>query len=267
LFSGSAINEKEKEMTDKKKWNIGSMWKKGMPPSIKKKISERAKERYKTREIWNKGRKWSKETRKNISEGKKRAFRQHPELLKKMSRITKERWKNPKFRRLVDRKCTEFWRNHPNLKKEYSIKFRNYFRTHPKALKELLNYGKKSTAHYLKTKQGFSVKSKGEKAIADFLYKNSISYSYEAKPLMFREMICIPDFYLPRYKCFIEFYGGHPKAWKRKVKKNILYKKYKIPYIAITPAELNNLDYFLVKEAEKIKAKVKVHFFLSMTKI
>lgn len=68
----------------RKKWDIGKMWKNGMPLSIRKKISERARERYKTRAIWNKNRKWTKGERRHISEGKKRAFRQKPELLKKI---------------------------------------------------------------------------------------------------------------------------------------------------------------------------------------
>ena len=232
------------------------MWKKGMPAEIRKKISEKAKKRYETREIWNKCKKWSKEVRKRISEGKKKAFQKNPELLKKMSRISKERWKNPAFRKLIDRKCTEFWRNHPYLKKKYSRKFRGYYKTHPEALKALLSYGQKSTKHYLKTKQNFKVKSRGERRIANFLHDNRILCLYESIPLMFKEVICIPDFYLPQYNLFIEFYGGHPKSWKRKVKKNRLYKKYKIPVIGITPAELNNLDYYLLKEAEKLKNSI-----------
>lgn len=253
-----------------KKWSIANLWKgKSMPPAIRKKISERAKERYKKREIWNKNRKWTKEERKNISEGKKAAFKKNPELLKKMSRITKERWKNPEFlrkmskiskerwknpelRKLVDRKCTEFWKSHPNLKKQYSIKFKQYYRTHPEALKALLNYGKKPTEPHLKTKQGFKVRSKGEQEIANFLCKNKILCLYESIPLMFKELICIPDFYLPSFNLFIEFYGGHPRAWKKKVAKNILYKRHKIPVIGITPAELNNLDYYLKKDANKL---------------
>lgn len=240
----------------KKKWSIANLWKgKKMPASIRKKISERAKERYKTRAIWNKNRKWTKVERMHISEGKKRAFQKKPEILRKMSESMKERWKNPKFRHLVDKKCTEFWQNHPNLKKQYSIKFKRYYRAHPDALKALLSYGKKSAEHYLKTKQKFKVKSRGEKTIADFLWLKKVLCLYESLPLMFKETICIPDFYLPTFNLFIEFYGGHPRAWKKKVKKNKLYKKYKIPCIFITPAELNNLDYYLLKEAGKMRSK------------
>src|SRR3989344_1081883 len=131
------------KMKEKGKWNIGNIWKDNkMPIEVRKKISEKAKERYKTR----------------------------------------DGWKNPEYRELVDRKCTEFWQNHPNLKKEYSIKFKKYYRTHPEALKELLSYGEKSTKHYLKTKQNFKVKSKGEKEIADFLHKNKILSLYESIP-------------------------------------------------------------------------------------
>lgn len=252
----------------KGKWNIGNIWKNGMPPAIKKKISERAKERYKTRTIWNKNRKWSKAVRLKISKARKR----NPNLVRQMTLISRARFNNPNFHKLLDRKCTEFWRNHPNLKKEYSIKFRQYYKTHPEALKDLLSYGEKSKSHYLKTKQGFRVKSRGERQIANFLWLAKIICLYESIPLMFSEMICIPDFYLPQENIFIEFYGGHPKSWKRKVKKNKLYKKYKIPCIFITPAELNNLNYYLLKEAEKIKSKpttknFNIHKWIKMVKI
>jgi len=78
----------------------------------------------------------------------------------------------------------------------------------------------------------------------------SILYIFRFIPL------CVPDFYLPKYNThnmtYIEFYGGYPKAWKKKVLKNRLYKAHKIPYIFITPAELRDLQENLVGELGKI---------------
>jgi hypothetical protein len=54
--------------------------------------------------------------------------------------------------------------------------------------------------------------------------------------------LCTPDFQLTKSKIYIEFYGGYPGSWKKKVVKNKLYKKYKIPVISITPSELRDLD-------------------------
>jgi hypothetical protein len=119
-----------------------------------------------------------------------------------------------------------------------------------------MKYGKNSSVPHLKTKQGFLVRSKGEQKIANFLYDNKIKSFYEGKTLMFEKegQICVPDFYLPKSKThkatYIEFYGGYPAAWKKKVMKDKLYKKYKIPCVFITPSELRDLNYYLKGELE-----------------
>ena len=64
---------------------------------------------------------------------------------------------------------------------------------------------------------------------------------------------------------FIEFYGGYYKAWKRKVLKNKLYKKYKIPVIVITPAELGerNFEKKLLREMTRLsRSKISRSFKL-----
>ena len=59
----------------------------------------------------------------------------------------------------------------------------------------------------------------------------------------------IPDFFLRKLNVIVEIYGGHYKAWLRKVKKNHDYRALKIHVISITPSEIWNLDYFLLKQA------------------
>ena len=73
----------------------------------------------------------------------------------------------------------------------------------------------------------------------------------------FKGNICTPDFYIPSWNIFVEFYGGYPLAWKKKVLKNKLYPAHSIPVLGITPAELKNLDYFLLKQGEKL-SKMKI---------
>jgi hypothetical protein len=154
----------------------------------------------------------------------------------------------------IDRTMTKWWREHPNIKKEMSIRAKNLFISNPDKFKKFLRYGKNPASPRFHTKQGFKVRSNGEKVIANFLFKNKIKSQYEAKTLIFKEegQICVPDFWLPKSKThkatYIEFYGGHPKAWKKKVLKNFLYKKHKIPVISITPGELRNLDRYLGRE-------------------
>jgi len=241
---------------------------------------------------WPKGKKPSKETllkisryysnpevREKISGRQKKYFREHPEAKKrfaelsrnynsnpanrkKMSELKKKQYQqNPGLIEKIDRTMTEWWHEHPNIKKERSIAIKNLFIKYPERFKKFLKYGKNPITLYLKTKQGFVVKSKGEQQIANFLFENKIKSLYEAKTLIFEKegQICIPDFYLPKFKTYIEFYGGYPAAWKKKVMKNKLYEKYKIPCIFITPAELRNLDYYLI---DKITSTLFKYFYL-----
>jgi hypothetical protein len=133
-----------------------------------------------------------------------------------------------------------------------SIQAKTLFLKNPEKFKKFIKGGKNSSALHLKTKQGFLVRSHGEQTIANFLYDSKVPSQYESKTLIFKDegQICIPDFYLPKYKIYIEFYGGFPAAWKKKVLKNRLYKKYSIPCIFITPGKLRNLEYYL---REKLK--------------
>ena len=46
-------------------------------------------------------------------------------------------------------------------------------------------------------------------------------------------------------------YLGFPGSWKKKVIKNKLYRKYSVPVIAVTPAELKNLDAAILWELRR----------------
>ena len=191
---------------------------------------------------WPKGRKHTEKEKKEVSKSVKKYF-SNPLSRKKHSIAMR----NPDVVRKIDRARTKWWREHPNIRKEKSIEVRNLFMEHPEKFKKFLKYGSNPALPQFKTKQGFKVRSRGEQTIANFLHDNKIKAFYEKKVLIFKEegQICVPDFWLPHYKTYIEFYGGHPKAWKKKVLKNKLYKKHKIPCIFITPAELRDLEYYL----------------------
>ncbi len=166
----------------------------------------------------------------------KRYYQEHPEIIKK-----------------IDKAITGWWKEHPHIRKERSMKIKALFIKNPDKFKKFTKYGRNPNKLRFKTKQNFLVRSHGEQDIANFLHDNSISSSYESKPIIFKEegQICVPDFYLPKYKMYVEFYGGHPMAWKKKVLKNKLYKRHKVPCIFITPAELRNLKYYLLGELGK----------------
>lgn len=109
------------------------------------------------------------------------------------------------------------------------------------------------------TIRGEQVKSHAEQKIADFLSRNGIRYEYE-RPIevgiwIFREELCKPDFYLPDYDVYIEYWGmkdveeGYKRrdyrakmAWKMKQ-----YERYGVKLLSIYPDNLKNLDWILSK--------------------
>jgi DNA helicase-4 len=54
---------------------------------------------------------------------------------------------------------------------------------------------------------GTPLKSKGEKRIADFFFEHGVEYKYEYPWRTDRGVVIYPDFYLPKLKLFIEYWG------------------------------------------------------------
>lgn len=227
-----------------------------------------------------KGKKLPKETKLKISKSKKAFYRKHPEVAKliaekrslffkthpeanelrkkRVSATLKKMYKeNPKLAKLIDKAVTEWWRNHPNIRKERSIAMKQFFLAHPYDFRKKFMNGKRNPFKAkIKTKQGFKVRSKGEKKIADFLFKHKINCKYESEVLNLDGQICVPDFYLPSYKVFIEYYGGYPGSRTKKVWKNKLYKKYSVHCVFITPGELGDLRKYIFGDLKKWFGKV-----------
>jgi len=218
------------EKRKKIKWSAETIKKRTL--ALKKYYSTNPLERKKV-SVWIKKYYANPQSKEKASKIRKKYYQEHPQAIKEMDRI-----------------ITRWWHEHPNIKKERSIAAKKLFIEHPEKFKKFIQYGNNPNRPRFRTKQGFIVKSRGEQQIANFLANNKIKSDYEKYPLIFKEegQICIPDFYLPSYKIYIEFYGGFPKAWKKKVMKNKLYKKYKIPCIFITPAELRDLNNYLMGE-------------------
>jgi hypothetical protein len=203
--------------------------------------------------VWPKGKKHTSEQKSKISKAMSRYF-SNPSSRLQMSRLKKKQYeKRPELVAEIDREITKWWKEHPHVKKERSEEVRKLFIKSPEKFRKFIKYGNNPSAPVFKTRQGFLVRSRGEQKIADFLSERKIKSAYEGKTLIFEKegQVCVPDFYLPKFKVYIEFYGGYPGAWKKKVMKNKLYKKHKIPCIFITPAELRNLEYYLESELGK----------------
>ncbi len=101
----------------------------------------------------------------------------------------------------------------------------------------------------LKTKRGDNVQSRGEVIIADFLYDNNIKYIYD-KPTrfsFFQPTSIRPDFYLPEYDIYIEYWGmrgnknyDQKTEWKQKI-----YKKHNKKLINLYKEDKNNIPKIL----------------------
>jgi hypothetical protein len=100
------------------------------------------------------------------------------------------------------------------------------------------------------TLQGEEVKSKSEKMIADYFTSNNIKYVYEPR---LRGRYAVPDFYLPDYNVYVEFWGlltvqdawlaqKHEKSMKRKT---AIYHKNNVKCISIYPKNAREVNSIL----------------------
>ena len=116
------------------------------------------------------------------------------------------------------------------------------------------SFGRNGENHYRTphlTLDGDSVKSGGEKLIANYLHDHNIIYEYE-KPVTdySNRKISRPDFYLPEYDLYIEYWGMINTKDKMKRQEYIRGMKWKIAkyhengvkFISIYPEDLQRLD-------------------------
>ncbi|MDR3198042.1 MAG: hypothetical protein LBU34_09270 [Planctomycetaceae bacterium] len=96
----------------------------------------------------------------------------------------------------------------------------------------------------LRTTDGHLVRSRAELLIDNWLYSEEISHAYEKKLPVEEEVYC--DFYLPKGKIYIEFWGleNNDKYQKRKNIKIETYKKYQMNLIEIKDNDIENIDDF-----------------------
>jgi len=114
------------------------------------------------------------------------------------------------------------------------------------------------------TLRGETVRSIGERRIADYFEKNNINYIYEQEArgnaLFFGYKIGNPDFYLPDYGVYVEYWGlvDADDSWTRAryvrnmKRKMAIYYKNRIKFISIYPRNLENLDWIFRKKFRDI---------------
>ncbi len=77
-----------------------------------------------------------------------------------------------------------------------------------------------------RTEGGTAVQSVGEKRIAEFLEAEKIDFVYDARFRIAEGEVIRPDFYLPEYDLYIEYFGmDTPDYLARAEKKKILYQR------------------------------------------
>jgi hypothetical protein len=102
------------------------------------------------------------------------------------------------------------------------------------------------------TKLGEVVRSNSERKIADYFASNGVRYEYE-KPAMNRwgfKRISRPDFYLPDYGVYVEYWGlvnlpnnSARRRYERTLRwKMAQYHKNGIKFISLYPSDLDRLD-------------------------
>ena len=106
------------------------------------------------------------------------------------------------------------------------------------------DFREKFKAEY-RTNDGRYVRSSAELVIANWLFAEGIAYAYEKRVPIKEDVYC--DFYIPKGKIYIEFWGlKDDEAYiKRKEKKIELYKKYNLNLIEIDNDKIGNLDDYL----------------------
>jgi ABC-type glycerol-3-phosphate transport system permease component len=128
------------------------------------------------------------------------------------------------------------------------------------SLKPKKQYGVKSV-----TQKGETVKSIGERRIADYFERKNIRYVYEKEAkgkflIFFDYKISSPDFYLLDYDVYVEYWGlvNADDRWTREnyvrnmKRKMAIYYRNNIKFISIYPRNLENLDWIFRTNFKKV---------------
>ena len=104
----------------------------------------------------------------------------------------------------------------------------------------------------IQAKDGTFVQSDGERKIAEWLSTNKIAYRYDERIRIIEGMAIRPDFYLPEFDVYIEFWGMDTADYKiGMMKKQKLYQQEEKKLISLYPEDKNNLDMILRPKLDK----------------
>ena len=121
---------------------------------------------------------------------------------------------------------------------------------------------KQTLEHKLGNQGPPSLKSEGERRIANFLESNSIKYHYEPalliNPANQKPRIWYPDFYLPEISAYIEYFGlvGRQNYDKGIKTKETVYSKTGLAVIPVYPWTFaGDWQEYIMKELERITVR------------
>jgi DNA helicase-4 len=120
-------------------------------------------------------------------------------------------------------------------------------------------YGTRST-----TKLGVEVRSRAEQTIGDYFDSIGLRYEYERELetgfWIFTKKVSSPDFFLPDYDVYVEYWGMlnvddnyDRKKYERSMKyKMARYHELGIKFISIYPDNMKNLDWVFRKKFKQV---------------
>ena len=98
------------------------------------------------------------------------------------------------------------------------------------------------------------MQSDGEKRICEWLTNNNIAYRYDERFRIIDGMAIRPDFYLPEFDVYIEYWGMDTIDYKiGMLKKQKLYQQQGKKLISLYPDDKHNLDTTLKNKLKNLK--------------
>ena len=102
------------------------------------------------------------------------------------------------------------------------------------------------TAKRLRTVDEVAVQSRGEQRIGDWLAKNAIAYEYDERIIVACDTRIRPDFYLPEFDLYIEYWGMDTPGYVENMrKKKFLYQREGKKLISLSYRDIPNLENLL----------------------
>ena len=98
-------------------------------------------------------------------------------------------------------------------------------------------------AKVLRTTDGVAVQSRGEKRIGDWLARQAIAYVYDARIVVAGDLAIRPDFYLPEFDLYIEYWGMDTPEYRANMeKKRFLYQRDKKKLLSLSFRDSDRLE-------------------------